>query len=273
MAFAVLIAALMPVAAGELTRILKAKSVDCSATLISLCSLLTAVTVYLMPENSQAINPPTSLAIIASVLVFSFVTALIWHCRHATVEGVVASVGATMLSVAYLGLMPGFLLAMRRWHSAWAILAILLITKMGDTGAYFTGRMLGRHKLIPWVSPGKTWEGLAGAVAWSTLFAIFFAWLSQQTDLMAVYRVEAGETVPTLQPRQYNLAVMALGGLLLAVVGHAGDLTMSLFKRDAGIKDSGSLIPGMGGLLDLLDSPLLAAPVAYWMLAWASRMM
>ena len=178
-----------------------------------------------------------------------------------------------MLSVAYLGLMPGFLLAMRRWHSAWAILAILLITKMGDTGAYFTGRMLGRHKLIPWVSPGKTWEGLAGAVVWSTLFAIFFAWLSQHTDLMAVYRTQAGSTVPTLQPRHYHLGVMALCGVLLAVVGHAGDLTMSLFKRDAGIKDSGSVIPGMGGLLDLLDSPLLAAPVAYWMLAWAWRAM
>jgi phosphatidate cytidylyltransferase len=269
--FLVLIVILTPIAAKELAAILRAKSIHTSSVLISICSLATAATIFWMPEQSQTINAPTGMAIIASVWIGSFVATLIWHSRNASIEGVVASAAATMLSVAYLGLAPGFLLAMRRWHSAWAVLAILLITKMGDTGAYFTGRAIGKHKLIPWVSPGKTWEGLAGAVIWSTLFAVGFAWLSQNTSLTEVFRVAEGETTPHAVARPYHMGVMALGGVLLALVGHAGDLTMSLFKRDAGIKDSGTLIPGMGGVLDVLDSPLLAAPVAYWMLAWASR--
>jgi phosphatidate cytidylyltransferase len=181
---------------------------------------------------------------------------------------VVAAAGATMFAVAYLGMMGGFYLAIRRWHSAWVVLAVIIITKMGDTGAYTVGRMIGRHKLIPWLSPGKTWEGLGGAVLFSTLFAMGFAWIAQHTDVSIVHRTVNGQIVAIQQT--YSIGGAAIAGVLFALVGHAGDLTVSLFKRDAGLKDSGNIIPGFGGILDVLDSPLLVAPVAYWMLEWTT---
>ena len=181
-----------------------------------------------------------------------------------------AAAGAVMFAVAYLGLMMGFYLAIRRWHSPWTVLGVILIVKMGDIGAYAVGRAIGRHKLIPWLSPGKTWEGLAGAIIFCVLVAMAFAWLSQHyPDLTTAYRTSAEGLVAEAQ--QFHIGVAALAGLLLALVGHAGDLTMSLFKRDAGLKDSGRSVPGFGGLLDVLDSPPPAAPVAYWMLALAAK--
>jgi phosphatidate cytidylyltransferase len=210
----------------------------------------------------------TGATIIATVLVGVFIVTLLWHSRDAQVQGVIAAAGATMIAVVLLGIMLGFYLAIRRWHSAWVVLAVILITKSGDIGAYVAGRACGRHKLIPWLSPKKTWEGLAGAVALATGVAAGFAWLSQVTDLAAVVRTDHGAAYEHV--RRYSVVLAAVAGALLALVGHAGDLMVSLFKRDAGVKDAGRAIPGFGGLLDLLDSPLLVAPVAYWMLAWAA---
>ncbi|MHC4589988.1 MAG: phosphatidate cytidylyltransferase, partial [Planctomycetota bacterium] len=120
------------------------------------------------------------------------------------------------------------LLALRRSHSAWIVVGVVVATKACDTGAYFTGRAVGRHKLIPWLSPGKTWEGLIGGVALATAV-----------------------------------------GLALAAASRLGDLAVSLFKRGAGMKDSSTMLPGLGGVLDVLDSPLMVAPVAYWILTLA----
>jgi len=182
-------------------------------------------------------------------------------------QGALAAAGATMLALVYLGLLPGFFIAIRQWYAAWVVAAIVLITKSCDIGAYFTGRALGRHKLIPWLSPGKTWEGLVGGTALATLLAVGLAAITQQTDWVTVQRVIDGE--PTRLVQRYHLGWAAVLGAALAVIGHAGDLSMSLFKRDAGLKDSGRLIPGMGGILDVLDSTLLAGPVAYWLLLLA----
>jgi phosphatidate cytidylyltransferase len=150
--------------------------------------------------------------------------------------------------------MFGFLLALRREHSAWVVAGIVLVTKSCDTGAYFTGRAIGRHKMIPWLSPGKTWEGLAGGMITAALVAI---------GGVALYRHFAGESGVGAIPF-WNAAII---GALFAVSGQAGDLLESVFKRDAGVKDSGRTIPGMGGVLDVLDSILLTAPVAFWLLA------
>jgi phosphatidate cytidylyltransferase len=123
---------------------------------------------------------------------------------------------------------------------------------MCDTGAYFTGRAIGRHKLIVWLSPGKTWEGLIGGVITSSLVGLLFAWLSQRF-------LSPGDHVP--------LHLGAIWGCIFGLVGQFGDLMKSLLKRGAGIKDSSSLLPGLGGVLDVLDSPLMVAPVAYWLAA------
>jgi phosphatidate cytidylyltransferase len=147
--------------------------------------------------------------------------------------------------------MTGFFLAIRRTHSAWWIVGIILVTKACDSGAYFTGRAIGRHKLIPWLSPGKTWEGLAGGIALATIAGLVMA--------------AASRWLPTAEDH-VPLWLGALCGVVFALVGQFGDLAVSLLKRGAGMKDSSSLLPGLGGVLDVLDSPLMVAPVAYWIL-------
>ncbi len=122
---------------------------------------------------------------------------------------------------------------------------ILLVVKSTDIGAYFGGRYLGKHKLIPWLSPGKTWEGLFCGLATAALVGLgcSLVWPHALSTI----------TWPKA----------LIFGIVIGGVGQAGDLLESLMKRDAQVKDSGNIIPGFGGLLDVIDSPLLAAPAAY----------
>lgn len=125
------------------------------------------------------------------------------------------------------------------------LLYFIVITKFSDTGAYAVGSLIGRHKLIPRISPGKTWEGVAGAIAVSVLASLLLAHF-------------LGQKMPGMNTRHAILLGVALG--ICAVVG---DLIESLFKREAGAKDSGRFFPGIGGILDLLDSLLFNAPIMY----------
>jgi phosphatidate cytidylyltransferase len=127
----------------------------------------------------------------------------------------------------------------------WYVLYFVLVTKFSDCGAYAVGSLIGRHKMIPRLSPGKTWEGFAGALVVSTAASLIFARC-------------AGRHLAGMTPRHSILLGLILGGG--AVVG---DLIESLFKREAGLKDSGHLLPGIGGILDLLDSLLFNAPLMY----------
>lgn len=132
----------------------------------------------------------------------------------------------------------------------------LAVTWINDTFAYFGGRSLGRHKLIPRVSPGKTVEGtvsgLIGAVLTSVLYSklIFSGWLG----------------IPV------GIAAAVLGGALLSAAAVLGDLVESLLKREAGVKDSGTLLPGHGGVLDRFDALYFTLPVAYWFLFFVMRL-
>jgi phosphatidate cytidylyltransferase len=121
---------------------------------------------------------------------------------------------------------------------AW-ILIVILVTWLSDTGAYLTGKNFGTHKLITHVSPNKTWEGLIGGLVLATITSVLCAWLFG-LDI--------------------NFALAALVGLALAIIGVFGDLTESLIKRQAVVKDSGTLIPGHGGMLDRLDALLFTFP-------------
>jgi len=148
--------------------------------------------------------------------------------------------------------------ALLRLHKSneWGLLAlisVLAITKMADTGAYFFGRAFGRHKMTPILSPGKTWEGAAGgilaacAASWAC-FHWFGPWLVQS------------------QYVEPPVIASLLYGLILAAAGMHGDLAESLLKRDMQQKDSSTWLPGLGGVLDIVDSVLVAAPCAY--LCW-----
>ena len=121
----------------------------------------------------------------------------------------------------------------------------VLITKFSDTGAYAVGSLIGKHKMIPRISPGKTWEGFAGAIVVSTLASLVFMQLfhSKMPEMNWVHAVVLG--------------------VVLSVCAVVGDLIESLFKREAGVKDSGKFFPGIGGILDLLDSLLFNAPIMY----------
>ena len=125
------------------------------------------------------------------------------------------------------------------------LLYFILVTKFSDMGAYAVGSLIGRHKMIPRISPGKTWEGFGGAIVVSTgaslAFVHFFG--AQMVGM--------------------NYLHAAILGVVLSVAAVIGDLIESLFKREAGVKDSGKLFPGIGGILDLLDSLLFNAPLMY----------
>jgi phosphatidate cytidylyltransferase len=134
-------------------------------------------------------------------------------------------------------------------HSPWLVLAAMAIVWIADTAAYFAGRAFGRHKLAPQVSPGKTWEGVYGALAAVAVYA-----------LVLVPLAKAGGYSGADSPIAVVVwVVFALGLVALSIVG---DLYESLLKRHAGVKDSGRLLPGHGGVLDRLDAMLAAMPAA-----------
>lgn len=247
---------IIPFASWELTRILRANDVRARTWLTCFAAELGLLLHFAMPYSTDAAQ---AVAIVGTSLVAMFLVSLFYHSRERRVEGVVAAAGGTMFGMIYLGFMLGFLLSIRRWESAWVVLAVVLITKSCDIGAYFTGRAIGRHKLIPWLSPGKTWEGLAGGVALSILVASLLAWWGRSIGPTMVGEGHFYE-------HAFTTGQAVIAGACLSVVGQLGDLIASLLKRDAGMKDSSRLIPGMGGALDVLDSPLLAGPVAYWLL-------
>jgi phosphatidate cytidylyltransferase len=126
----------------------------------------------------------------------------------------------------------------------------LILTWVSDSGAYFGGRAFGRRKLIPSVSPGKTVAGAIAGVLSTLAAGAFYGWL-----------LGAWVDLPV------GWAAGAVGGALVSIVGQVGDLVESLLKREAGVKDSGALFPGHGGLLDRVDSLLFTFPVAYWFLS------
>ncbi len=175
---------------------------------------------------------------------------------RATVELALA-----VFAIAYVGVLIGFLVQLRLFGGGsgrlgmHALLSMIAIVKMSDIGQYTAGRLFGKHKLAPVLSPGKTWEGVAGGAA----FAILAAWLVN--DIAHHHEV-------TLTGAEW--VRMIAYALALAAAGIFGDLTESLLKRDAGVKDSSAWMPGFGGVLDLLDSLMGAAPVAYlfWAMGW-----
>jgi phosphatidate cytidylyltransferase len=201
---------------------------------------------------------PTSVGVsgvLSTALAAMLVTALLRMARERDPKGALALAGGTLLAGIYGGVLLGFWMLVRLEHSPWILVGAILTTKSCDIGAYFTGMSIGRHKMIPWLSPKKTWEGLAGGILVATAVGAGLAHLSARCE-------SPSDQIP--------MWVGALGGALVAVVGQAGDLAESAFKRDSGLKDSGRILPGMGGVLDVLDSPLFTGPVVYWLLRFTT---
>ncbi len=190
-----------------------------------------------------------SLAFSGPIVVGLFVRRLFW----ADMQNGLAAVGGTLLGLVYVPWLLVFLMGVY-FHSAtqgaWWLLYFILVTKSSDMGAYAIGSLIGRHKMIPRISPGKTWEGFCGAIVVSTGISLVFAHFAQ--DKLA------GITV-------VHAIVL---GFVLSVGAVVGDLIESLFKRESGMKDSGAYFPGIGGILDLVDSLLFNAPIMFVFLVW-----
>ena len=207
----------------------------------------------------------------------SLLALMVAQLRKRNITESLASISGTFFGVFYVGWLMSHAIVLREFYEKGAQGLILLLdpADLGrlelhpdagifffiftlavvitcDTGAYFAGRAYGRHKLAPQISPGKTIEGAAGGVVWGTLAGL-------------ICKAVFDQFWPSLSA-SLDWMVVTLFGVVLASVGIVGDLVESLLKRDAKLKDTGALLPGMGGVLDRIDAALLAIPVMHYML-------
>ena len=237
-AFALL--TLVPLLSGELTRLLRAGGVRAwpfALTLVVAAGSFLAVSARAWGMHREAIVlglvPLTALLIPAGL----------GKVSRSRPDRAVADLGRWMLAAGWIGAMPACWIGLRAGVPWTGLVAAVLTVKCNDIGAYFTGMAFGRHRMAPWISPKKTWEGFAGGMAAS---AAVGAW--------------AGVACGT------DAATGVAFGVVASVLGPLGDLAESILKRQAEAKDSGRLLPGMGGMFDVMDSLLWTAPAAWWML-------
>lgn len=194
----------------------------------------------------------------ALLLVAIFLLAMI---HLFTLNNTIAGVSTSVLGLVYVGYCGSFFIALHQHPVVGAALVTTLFFIIGcsDTGAYFIGKAIGRHKLAPKISPKKTIEGSLAALASGALAGAFLYWLKGQMNW---------STYPT-----WPLAAYMVTGISLSVVGQLGDLFESMLKRNAGVKDSGAVFPGHGGVLDRCDAFLFGAPALYYLVlfldAWS----
>ena len=183
------------------------------------------------------------LAGFLATFVFAFVLDVVSRTRAPTT----AAVGSTVFGAGWIGLGLGCVLLLREMHEEPRLIAfaVVLAVFAADTVAYLTGRVAGRHKLAPRISPKKTWEGLVGG-ALAGVFVAFVALYDTRSHYLAIWQ-----------------AIVL--GLVLVVAAVIGDLFESALKRDLEVKDTGTLLGGHGGVLDRVDALLFAAPAAYFL--------
>ncbi|MBC03071.1 MAG: hypothetical protein CMJ34_07190 [Phycisphaerae bacterium] len=228
----------IPLGGIEAARLLRDTGVRAGTT----ATVLAAESVLLFTIGAACLGDASTTTGI--VLLGPFVAVLIAGidvARSRRVDGGFTAVAGMVTAGIWLGLGLAAWILVAGQAGGIVAAGLVMVVKIGDIGAYFTGMAIGRHKLIPWLSPGKTIEGGIGALVWGGAAG---AGLSLATGS---FGLEAG----------------IIGGVLLSAMGAIGDLLESLLKRSAGAKDSGTMLPGMGGMLDVLDSPLLAGPVAW----------
>jgi phosphatidate cytidylyltransferase len=247
--------------AREMVDLLWTRSFTPNKVIVSACCVLVAAAAWWGRFGNMPIQIPSDDNTLAQVMLAYAMTILVLFLlatyRYREPGASMETLGVELLIVSYIGVLMG-VFAQLRWvagsEAGYLVIgSLLVVTKGGDVGAYFLGRLFGRRKLVPLLSPGKTWAGAVGALVGSASSAVL--WLHFATPLFS----PIGEAL--WQPPWW--LVSAVYGLILGVTGLVGDLCESLIKRDVGKKDSSTLLPGFGGLLDLMDSVLYASPVAY----------
>lgn len=213
-----------------------------------LCGLLLAVMLFVLPEYHQSASVPIIDAVLWASLAW-WIVALLMVLTYPNSAAAWRHSRALRLIFGLLTIVPFFwgMVVLRNWHydvnhytgAIW-LLYVMVLVWGADSGAYMFGKMFGKHKLAPKVSPGKTWQGFVGGL----LTAAVIAWI-----------------FGALTHLDITPSVLLICSVAAALVSVLGDLTESMFKREAGIKDSGHLIPGHGGVLDRIDSLTAAVPV------------
>ena len=234
----ILIALLIIPAQLELSKLAAAKKLKIFAAVSIIASILFATSWYWLQfvETSPALY-------LFFLSAFSLLGLLLYQYIRYGTSAVLANCGANYFSICYLGLLSSFVLALRVDYGPWPLLMFVLVVKCSDIGAYAIGTLFGKHKFSPKISPSKTWEGMAGAVVTAVIVSILFA---VSCDIITMAWWSAG-----------------VFGFCFAFISQMGDLVESMLKRDAEQKDSANKVPGFGGILDIIDSPLVAAPFAY----------
>ncbi len=241
-------------AAGEVLRLLAARDLRPSTSVVYGGNLLVvaanAVPMYMRHEMNPLATLGWPLVALALATIWAFVDEM---RRYEKPGGVMVRIALAVFSFVYVGISMSFMVQLRFLggeHAGMvAVASLLVVVKASDIGAYTAGRMFGKHKLAPVLSPGKTIEGAVGGVG----LACLGSWLVFE-------RLMPRLTLPVEQRPWWGWIAF---GVIVAIAGTLGDLAESLFKRDTGCKDSSNWLPGFGGVLDLLDSLLLAAPIAY----------
>jgi len=189
--------------------------------------------------------------LIPLLLTSAVILPLIYLLLRPRKEEAFASWVWTTAGVFYVGWLLSYLVALRGLDDGrnWVFFT-LFITFASDTAAFFAGRALGKHRLAPRISPGKTWEGAIAGVFGAIIISLLFIL-----------------PTPLTLPLSYWQAILL--GLLVSIFGQLGDLVESLLKRNMGVKDSGKLLPGHGGFLDRMDSVVFAGIVVYYYVLWA----
>jgi phosphatidate cytidylyltransferase len=246
----ILLLGILPLATYELAQLFAAEKVKPYRVISSAGSGLLILHAFC---TQFADFRPYATSTLAFIIVFVMLLAALLRAIDKQTQEAIHHMAGTVLATLYLGGLAWFLMALRVktalnvdgsikfQGTTMIVLMILLVVKFTDIGAFFGGKALGRHKLIFWLSPGKTWEGLVCGLITAGCIGMVCAPLIVQ-----------------LGPAKAFMFGVVIGG-----IGQVGDLLESMMKRDAEVKDSGRLIPGFGGVLDVIDSPLLAAPFAY----------
>ena len=235
--FAVAAEGLLVLAFIEYAALARASGVAVPATAAGVATALTAAAF----THLVAVSLDTVL--ISGFVALAAITMPRWRGGN----DALAIVAAAVLPMFYLGLSIGALIGIRELRGREALALLMLTIIVSDTAQYYSGRLLGRHLLAPVISPKKTVEGAVGGFVFGSAFAaVAGAWWLPAAPF----------------------ALRALVGATIVALGIAGDLFESMLKRSAGVKDSSTLIPGHGGVLDRIDALLFAAPVYYVVLKW-----
>jgi len=196
--------------------------------------------------------------LIPLLLTSGVMLSLIWLVLRRQKEGAFIGWVWTIAGILYVGWLLSYFVALRGLEDGrnWVFLA-LFVTFGSDTAAFFIGRALGRHHLVPSISPGKTWEGAIGGIFGAIIVSLLFTLPTLFAFPNPLY----------LQDFSYWQAILL--SLLASIFGQLGDLVESLLKRNMGVKNSGKLLPGHGGFLDRIDSIVFAGVVVYYYVIWA----